>query len=261
MDLCVSQPLGLTCIALLCLAVNASAGALEERLPEPLRGVKRVVTLGDSITQGGGEPGGYVWLIQKALQALYPRAGIEVINAGISGHKSPDMHDRFQRDVLDKKPQLVTISVGINDVWHGFTPDHPEGGGPNGVPLDQFRQRVRQMVQAAWASHVRVAVLSTTVIGEDPDTPTNRMLEGYNEALEQVAREFGSLYIDLNAPFHQAIGEHRRATGDRGNWLTVDGVHMNPRGNRLMAREILRGLGVSGRDLDRVLDLLGGPQP
>ena len=85
-----------------------------------LSGVTRIVTLGDSITQGGGQPGGYVWLLDRYLNAVYPRTPITVVNAGISGHKATDMQARFERDVLAAKPQLVTISVGVNDVWHSF---------------------------------------------------------------------------------------------------------------------------------------------
>src|SRR6266478_10061666 len=97
------------------LTLGRSALAVNDP-PPALQGVKTLVTLGDSITQGGGAPGGYVWLMQKYLDALYPQQGIKIVNAGISGHKSTDMAARFQKDVLDPGPQLITISVGVNDV-------------------------------------------------------------------------------------------------------------------------------------------------
>src|SRR4051794_28866505 len=84
-------------------------------VPKGLQGVHRIVCLGDSITEQGENPGAYVWLVRHFLNDVYPQEHIEVINAGISGHKSTDMLARFQRDVLDKKPDLVTISVGVND--------------------------------------------------------------------------------------------------------------------------------------------------
>src|SRR5579871_3525949 len=83
--------------------------------PTALDGVRRIVCMGDSITQAGGQPGGYVWLLERYLNALYgdgaasasgTAARIEVVNAGISGHKSTDMQARFRRDVLDKSPDL-----------------------------------------------------------------------------------------------------------------------------------------------------------
>src|SRR5262249_55674742 len=138
----------LTCLPLLLALVNISLS--ETRANDPpraLQNVKTLVTLGDSITQGGGAPGGYVWLMQKYLDALYPQQDIKIVNAGISGHKSTDMAERFQKDVLDPRPQLISISVGVNDVWHGFydfanRKPIPGGNGPNGIPLSLYRQKV-----------------------------------------------------------------------------------------------------------------------
>src|ERR1044071_4716177 len=178
--------------ALLCVAAAHIASAQGSRQPpERIRNVHRIVCLGDSITQGGEGPGGYVWLVRHYLAALYgapsvsegEATGIEVLNAGISGHKSNDMLARFQRDVLDKKPDLVTISVGVNDVWHGFYDNHPLGDGPRGVPLSDYRRNVEHMIEQAQKSGAKVVVLSTTVIYENLDGPENVKLIGYNAAL------------------------------------------------------------------------------
>jgi acyl-CoA thioesterase-1 len=209
--------------------------------PSRLRGVHRIVCLGDSITQAGEGPGGYVWLLRRYLTTLYP--DIEVINAGISGHKSTDMLERFQRDVVDKKPNLVTISVGVNDVWHGFYDNHPMGDGPRGVKLDDYHNNVEQMVQRASAAGAQVIVLSTTVINEDLQNRENAKLVGYNAALRDIARKHNAVFVDFQKPFQSLIKAYR-ATGARDNLLTVDGVHMNPLGNKVMAYTILSGLDV-----------------
>src|SRR5581483_2334806 len=78
----------------------------------------KVAFLGDSITaQGWGNPAGYVKLVVAAFEAN----GIKItpVPAGIGGHKSNDMLARVDRDVLSKKPQWMTLSCGVNDVWHG----------------------------------------------------------------------------------------------------------------------------------------------
>lgn len=224
---------------------RAEPGDTTRAVPEPLRGVHRIVCLGDSITQQGEQPGGYVWLLRRYLAALYPEQPIEVVNAGISGHKSTDMLARFQRDVLDKKPDLVTISVGVNDVWHGFYGGYPRGDGPRGIPLDAYRRNVEEMVRLARAAGVRVVMLSTTVIYEDLSSPENARLVGYNRALREIAARNGARFVDYQRPFRDLIATYRDRTGARDNLLTGDGVHMNPTGNRVMANVLMGGLGIS----------------
>ena len=89
-----------------------------EAAGKPLNKGERIVFLGDSITQAGAGEGGYVTLVKEALARQYPDLGIEVIGAGISGNRVPDLEARLDRDVIQKKPTLVVIYIGINDVWH-----------------------------------------------------------------------------------------------------------------------------------------------
>lgn len=242
--------IGLVLSMVLCMGmVQAALGQGTNSPPERLRGVHRIVCLGDSITQGGEGPGGYVWLVRRYLTQLYPE--VEVINAGISGHKSTDMLARFQRDVLDKKPQLVTISVGVNDVWHGFYDNHPNGDGPRGVTLEDYRKNVEEMMRRAEAAGVRVVLLSTTVIHEDLQNRENAKLVGYNAALRDLARRHRAVFADLQKPF-QALIKDYRATGARDDLLTVDGVHMNPLGNKVMAHALLSALEVPADLRDKV---------
>jgi lysophospholipase L1-like esterase len=216
-----------------------------------LQGVQRIVTLGDSITEAGGQEGGYVWHIRQQLAAAYGEPKIEVLNAGISGHKATDMQARFDRDVLQKKPGLVTINVGVNDVWHAFhdwntNTDHPKGDLPAGVPLPLYRAKVEEMVRAAKAAGIKVVLVSPGVIYEKLDSPENRRLTEYVAAMKDIARKSGSVFVDLRKPFRSILETY----GKPGKLLlTTDGVHLNAEGNRLMAYTILRALGVPARRL------------
>jgi len=87
-----------------------------------------LVCLGDSITQASD---GYVSVMAALIGAKYPERAVRVLNAGIGGHKAPDLLARLGRDVLAHRPDWVTVNVGINDVWHGLN-------GPGGVPLDVY---------------------------------------------------------------------------------------------------------------------------
>ena len=217
--------------------------AAQERVD--VKKVRLIVTLGDSITQGGARPGGYVWQMDQYLQVLYPKHKIEIVNAGISGHKSTDMLARFQRDVLDKKPDVVTISVGINDVWHGFTPEHPAGYGPRRVPLEAYAKNVEAMVDAAENAGVKVVLFTTTIFEDKPDSIRNLRVQGYNDAIRDLAARRGLPVADQYAAFMEAWAK------SPGTKLTSDQVHMARPGDTLMARTALQALGVSRKDLER----------
>jgi lysophospholipase L1-like esterase len=222
-----------------------------------LAGKRKIVTVGDSITEAGKYPGGYVWLLQRYLNALYPDRKIEIVNAGISGNKATDMQARFQKDAIDQKPDLVMINVGVNDVWHAFFDFqslrfYPQGKLPTGVPLAQYREKITQMVVAAKAAGIRVVLLSPTPIGEILDGPENRRLQEYIAAMREIAVQNQCLFIDLNAPFREVIGTYQKHAGKTLNLLAADGVHPNPSGYRIMAFTILRGLGVPAKDIENL---------
>ena len=101
---------------------------------------ERIVVLGDSITQAGAGAGGYVTLVRDTLADKHKDQAIEVIGAGISGNKVPDLEKRLEKDVLSKRPTLVVIYIGINDVWHS------QSG--KGTPKEEFDAGLRRIIKA-----------------------------------------------------------------------------------------------------------------
>lgn len=198
----------------------------------PVKDGEKIAFLGDSITQGGMGPTGYVTLVIQGLKANGVNAS--AIGAGISGHKSNDMLARLQRDVIDKKPDWMTLSCGVNDVWHGA----------KGVPLDQYKQNITQIVEKAQAAGIKVVILTATMITENPAEPNNEKLAAYNDFLRGLAKEKKCLLADLNAAMQADLAEREKAGQKRGKLLTSDGVHMNPFGNVMMASGVLRGFGL-----------------
>ena len=139
-----------TTIALLALSLTTAFAAI------PIKSGEKVAFLGDSITQQGkGKPGGYVNLVSNALATNGVK--IEVIGAGISGHKSDQMLARLDNDVISKKPQWMTLSCGVNDVWHG----------EKGVSLDNYKKNITSIVEKAQAADIKVIILTSTMITED----------------------------------------------------------------------------------------------
>ena len=195
--------------------------------------------LGDSITaQGNSMHCGYINLVITALQVN----GVKAVKvpAGISGHKSNQMLARMDKDVLAKKPQHMTLSCGVNDVWHG----------KRGVPLDQYKVNIRKIVEKAQAAGVKVYILTATMISENQQAKNNQKLIAYNDFLRQLAKEKNCVLVDLNKDMQAEIAAIKKKYPNfKGNYLTVDGVHMNPLGNMMMARGILKAFGLTDAQL------------
>jgi acyl-CoA thioesterase-1 len=197
---------------------------------------QQIVAIGDSITQAGG----YLRAIDAVFAQQYPDLKIPpVINAGIGGQKAEDLVKRFEKDVVQKKPAIVTISIGINDVWHRLKDPH------NPKVLSEYRANLERMVEMAQKANIKVFLLAPTVIQEDPKSEGNERLASYVEVGKGVAKEKHCAYIDLHDLFLKAIAKAATTQPEfKGNRFTSDGVHMKPLGDAIMASGILRGLGV-----------------
>ena len=213
---------------------------------------EKIAFLGDSITQGGNRKNGYITFVMDALN----REGLELthIPAGISGHKSTNMLARLARDVLSKKPDWMLLSCGVNDVWH-FTLTLGKRTF-QGVELEDYQKNIRSIVEQAEAAGIKVMILTSTMIGEDPEKETNKRLEPYNDFLRELAAEKKLPLADLDQAMRAALAKIPDEKGkarmfgepkyDRmiKNKLTTDGCHMNTLGNIMMAKGILRTFGL-----------------
>ena len=216
-----------------------------------------IAFMGDSITQAGNRGNGYITLVMKALK----HAGVEAkhIPAGKSGNKSSDMLKRLDAAVISKKPDWMTLSCGVNDVWHFKL----ELGNKTfeGIPLPEYKKNITEIIDRAQAAGIKVMILTSTMIGEDPSKELNQMMIPYNDFLREIAKEKDCLLADLNADMQAQLKTIPDEPGKPGNFgkyfyggdvknkLTTDGCHMNPEGNKMMARGVLRAFGMSDEKL------------
>ena len=208
--------------------VALAAPCLAEDAPAFKKGDK-VVFLGDSITQGGNGPKGYVGLIREKLKGQ----GVEVVNAGVSGNKVPDLTRRLQKDVLDKKPALVVIYIGINDVWHG------EKNPANGTSKADFEAGLRAIIEKITAAGGKVVICTPTVIGEKAENTLDAKLDEYSDVSRKIAADLKLPLVDLRTAFADHLKENNKENKDKGV-LTGDRVHLNEAGNKLVADSILK---------------------
>ncbi len=202
---------------------------------------QKIAFLGDSITMAGARSGGYCQFVLFALK----QQGIEVepVFAGISGHKSNQMLARLDKDVLNHKPNVMTLSCGVNDVWHG------ERG--RGVSLEDYKKNITSIVDKAQKAGASVILLTATMIKEDQSNDLNQKLKPYNEFLRSLAKEKKCLLADLNKEMQEALKKFPESDA-KGKQLTNDGVHMNVLGNIMMGRGLGKTLGLTDEQLDEV---------
>ena len=219
------------------LAILLAALPARAQYVGPAQGEK-VAFLGDSITFFGEQPTGYVSLVADALKDI--GITIQIVPAGVGGNTSRDMLARLDHDVLSKKPQWMTLSCGVNDVWHG----------PNGCDLETYKKNITSIVDQATAAGIKVVILTSTMIGEDQPNGNNQKLIPYNDFLRGLATERHLLLADLNADMQAELAKCTAADPKaKGNVLTVDGVHMNGYGNQMMATGILKTFGLTGEQI------------
>lgn len=223
----IARRLFLTAFAVCCSLVSVRA---EEKIP--LKKGETIVFLGDSITQGGVGPKGYVTVIKNILAEKHKDLDIKVIGAGISGNKVPDLQRRLTKDVLDKKPTLVVIYIGINDVWHG------EKDPKKGTSPENFEAGLTDIIGKIKDKGARVVLCTPSVIGEKKSNPLDSKLDEYSEISRKVAKKESVQLCDLRKAFVDHLAKANADDKDRGI-LTSDRVHLNEAGNKFVAQTIL----------------------
>jgi lysophospholipase L1-like esterase len=199
----------------------------------PLKKGETIAFFGDSITAAGAGAKGYCRLIDNAIAKNRPELGVKVIYAGIGGHKVPNLQGRLDRDVLSKKPTVVFIYIGINDVWHG----------KNGTPKDKFDAGLRDLIKKITDAGAIVVLATPSMIGEAPDgsNKLDTLLEEYAAISRKVAKETDTHLCDLRKAFVDYLKIHNKENKHRGI-LTADGVHLSAEGNKFVANEAAKAI-------------------
>jgi lysophospholipase L1-like esterase len=195
----------------------------------------KVIFFGDSITNAGVKPGGYITLMQEKIKQD-GGPSYELIGAGIGGNKVYDLYLRFQEDVLDKKPDVVVIYIGVNDVWH-------KQSSQTGTDPDKFLAFYTAMIKKLQASGIQVIVCTPAVIGERTDfsNSLDGDLNRYSQMIRDLASKYGCRLVDLRKAFLEYNRVNNPDNKESGI-LTTDRVHLNPKGNQLLADLMFKGL-------------------
>lgn len=190
---------------------------------------KHIVFFGDSITQAGVQPNGYITQLGEVLKS----PAYELTGAGIGGNKVYDLYLRLEEDVLKKKPDVVVIYVGINDVWHKKTSG-------TGTDYDKFIKFYQALINKITATGSKVILCTPSVIGEkkNNENALDTDLNKFAGAVRELALKNKAPLCDLRTIFTEYELAHNDNNVEKGI-LTSDGVHLNDLGNKLVADSLL----------------------
>lgn len=197
---------------------------------------QRVIFFGDSITQAGVKPKGYITVLGEMLQQKGLQDRYELHGAGIGGNKVYDLYLRMEEDVLAKNPQIVFIWVGVNDVWHKRTSG-------TGTDASKFEKFYNAIIKKLKDKNIKVVLCTPAAIGEKTDY-TNELdgdLNHYAALIRNIAQQNNCALVDLRKAFLDYNLAHNKDNKESGI-LTTDRVHLNDTGNQLVAEEMLKVL-------------------
>jgi lysophospholipase L1-like esterase len=193
---------------------------------------------GDSITDAGRDRGktapndaeamgnGYAYLAMARLLADFPRSGLRVFNRGISGNRVPDITARWSADCLSLQPDVLSILIGINDLWHKME------GRYSGSVRD-YEQGYRALLQETRRALPQVRLVVGEPFALRCGAVTERWFPEFEERRQvavALAREAGAVLVPFQSAFDRVIVE-----GTAPEYWAADGVHPTPQGHQLMA--------------------------
>jgi lysophospholipase L1-like esterase len=201
---------------------------------------------GDSITdanrntdttapnQASGLGDGYPRFIASRLLADRPADSLEFLNRGISGHKVPQLAERWDKDALDLKPNILSILIGVNDIWHTLS------GGYAGT-LEAYEEGYHELL-----NHTRRALPDVKLVICEPfvlrtGAVTDKWFpefDGYRRIAREQATIFGAAFVPFQSMFDEAAQEAPP------QYWAGDGVHPTLAGHALMAKKWREVVGI-----------------
>ncbi len=210
----------------------------------------RLLFIGDSITDAGREPmgepapwgtaglgRGYVSIVESWLLATRPQDRVRVFNRGTSGHTVRDLAARWQADVLDLKPDTVSIMIGVNDVWRQF--DTPLRTETHVLP-DEYERTLEDLAGRTLptlAASSRLVLATPFFIECNKADPMRVRMDAYGAIVRRLAAKHGATFVDTQAAFDAVLAHAHPMT------LAWDRIHPQPVGHMVLARTFLAALG------------------
>ncbi len=194
---------------------------------------------GDSITDCGRREEkdnlgfGYARMVTQALTKKYPQKSFTFYNRGISGNRTFDLKGRWRSECLDLKPDVMTILIGINDVWRKVD--------SNDYTSDEaFADNLEYLLKSVKEKGVKIIVLEPFLIpcGAGVREGMREELDAKLRVLRPVASKYADRYIALDGLFYEEAINNNKPS----EYYSGDGVHPSEDGHKFIAGKVIEAI-------------------
>lgn len=202
-----------------------------------------ILFIGDSITDAGRREyfganlgQGYVSMVSGHLYRSYIPLQLRILNHGVGGDKLSDLVTRWQIDCLDLNPSVVSLQIGINDIWHRLSAKIPYSQ----EILDAFKENYRYLLTSLKERNIQTIIVLPYVLPYPEDRLEWRsFVDKMIEVISEMAEEFDATLVHLDESLNKAGKDlgYQAITG-------VDGVHPTNLGHAFIADQWLKATGL-----------------
>lgn len=193
----------------------------------------RILFQGDSVTDAGRDRrnyynlgNGYPKYASKLIADAHPEIEFEFINLGISGNRTSQLFDRLHPDAIALQPDIVSILIGVNDVWHR----------QSAVPVLTSDEQIElnyRMILTNIRKHTnaKIMMIAPYIIEREDKAQVIDELNRIIPVIRRLADEYADVYIPLNELIEEAV-----KTQSEPNYYSADGVHPNQNGAEFIGK-------------------------
>ena len=193
----------------------------------------KILFQGDSITDADRDRrnyhhlgNGYPKFAAEIISAAHPELEFEFINFGISGNRTGQLFDRLYSDAIAFQPDIISVMIGINDVWHRY-------GNVNVMTRNEQIEANYRAILSDLRKYTtaKIVVISPYLLDCDDKEPIREDLKTVLPIIRKLADEYADVYIPLDKHFEEAL-----KTAPEKLYYSADGVHPNENGAKFIAK-------------------------
>ena len=199
----------------------------------------RILFQGDSITDAGRDHrdfhnmgNGYPKYAAAMIREAFEGEDIEMINLGIGGTRTGQLFDRLYPDAIALAPDIISILIGINDVWHRY------GAGRIATTDAQVEANLRAILaRLRTETNAKIVVLAPFLLDSEDKEAWRPEVERIVKIARGVAQEYADVYVPLDELFEEAL-----KTQPEPHYYAGDGLHPNANGARFIGEHYARAI-------------------